>query len=216
MKAVENVGMSARYVRYAMAAARRFSNRNAYSDLGIDKLKALSILDEEQIETLDKGGDVNGLTLDDIDRMSTRELRENLRKAREQTKKEKDHRKKEREAQEAAIAQKEQKINELDQQLRYQQPPTKEQAAFANLTQYTVPYTFALAEISAGIRKAHSILCEAEKTSLADVQQISAWLNQFDGEMVNINELKQCWTDEVDEPSEWVDGTAQIISGWKD
>jgi hypothetical protein len=213
LETLERLNMAPRSAQYAMLAARKFSNAPTLAHLGDSKAKALTVLEEDDIKTLEDGGKVNGMTLSDIERMTMNELRKNLQKSDDALKKEKDARKKDRETQEAAIAQKEQKINELDQQLRYQQPPAKEQLAFAALTQYTVPYTFALAEISAGIRKAHSILCEAEKTSRANVQQISDWLKQFDGEMENIIALKQCWTDEVDEPGEWVDGNAEIIFG---
>jgi hypothetical protein len=183
-----------------MAAARKFSNSQSIATLGNTKMMALSILDEEQIDALDTGGDVNGLTLDDIDRMSTREVREKLRAEREKVKKEKDQRKKDREAQEAAIAQKEQKINELDQQLRYQQPPAKEQLALAELQKLNEPYTFVLARINAGIREAYNLVREAEKIKGVNLQQISEWLNQFDIEMQAFNTSRESWLTEVDEP----------------
>jgi hypothetical protein len=198
-KALENVGLSHRGANYAMAAARKFSNSQMFANLGASKMIALTVLDDDDVSTLASGGDVNGMTLDDIDRMSNRELRENFRKEREKVKKEKEARKKDREAQEKAIAQKEMKINELDQQLRYQQPPTKEQIALAELQKINEPYTFALSRINAAIREALSLVREAEKTPGVDALQLSEWLNQFDMEMQAFDSLKESWLSEIDE-----------------
>lgn len=41
------------------------------------------VLDNEELDELADGGTVAGLTLDDVDRMSVRELRQALREARE-------------------------------------------------------------------------------------------------------------------------------------
>jgi hypothetical protein len=198
MKTLETLGMAVRSAQYAMLAARKFSNTPTLAHLDSSKVKALTVLEEDKIEMLEKGGDVNGMRLDDIDRMSVSELRKGLREANEKVKKEKSARQKDREVQEEAIAQKEMKINELDQQLRYQQPPTKEQTALAALQKFTTSYTFALTEILGGIRKAYNLVCEAEKTPGVNVQQLNEWLGQFDIEMRAFNTAKQGWLDEVD------------------
>jgi hypothetical protein len=147
MQVLETAGMTYRSAAYAMAAARRFANVPTLAHLESSKMIALTVLDDDEIDTLEKGGNIAGMTLDDIERMSVRELRENLRKEREKVKTEKEGRKKDRETQDAAIAQKEMKINELDQQLRYQQPSTKEQRAVAALFALAAPYSFALADV---------------------------------------------------------------------
>jgi hypothetical protein len=166
IKRLETLGIAYRLAAYAMAAARKFSNVPTLAHLETSKMKALTVLDDDEIEILKDGGMIRGKTLDDISRMSTRELREYARKKDDALKKEKEARQKDREAQEKAIAQKEMKINELDQQLRYQQPPTKEQLALAELQKINEPYTFALSRINAAIR-------EAEKTPGADALQLS-------------------------------------------
>ncbi|MDR1096315.1 MAG: hypothetical protein LBL31_07985 [Spirochaetaceae bacterium] len=163
LESLGRLGMAERSARYAMAAARRFSNRHTCADLPVSKMRALTVLDDDEIDTLEKGGSIAGMALDDIERMSVRELRENLRKEREKVKTEKEGRKKDRETQDAAIAQKELKINELDQQLRYQQPPTKEQRAVAGLFALAAPYSFALAEVNGTVRKAFALVKEAKK-----------------------------------------------------
>jgi hypothetical protein len=201
LESLGRLGMVSRSARYAMSAARRFSNRQSIADLGTTKMIALTVLDDDDIKTLESGGEVKGMTLDDIDRMTTRELRENLRKDKELLKKEKEARKKDREIQEAAIAQKELKINELDQQLRYQQPPTKQQLALAALRKMNEPYTFALARINGAIREAYNLVREAEKTPGVDALQLNEWLNQFDIEMQAFNTARESWTNEIDNAS---------------
>jgi hypothetical protein len=138
------------------------------------------------------------MTLDDIDRMTNRELRENLRKEKKKVEEERDTRKRERKTQEDVIARKEAKINELDQMLRYQQPPTKERLAQSALDGLTKDYTYALGEVNGAIRKAHALLIRAEKIEGVNVQQLSDWLNQFDIEMRAFADLCQTWTDEIE------------------
>jgi hypothetical protein len=79
LKVLENVDMSIRGANYAMSAARKFGNSQTFANLGSSKMIALTVLDDDQIQTLEDGGDVNGMKLDDIDRMTNRELQKNLR-----------------------------------------------------------------------------------------------------------------------------------------
>ncbi|ENM0085636.1 DUF3102 domain-containing protein [Salmonella enterica] len=57
--------------------------RSALSVLGKTKLYELMVLDDEELDDLADGGTVAGATLDDIDRMTSRELRRTLRKTKE-------------------------------------------------------------------------------------------------------------------------------------
>ncbi|GHU44541.1 hypothetical protein FACS1894190_16020 [Spirochaetia bacterium] len=179
MASLERLGIAARTAQYAMLAARKFSNAPALAHLETAKMKVLTVLADDDVEALEKGGEVNGKNLDAISAMSYREVCEYARKTSDALKKEKDTRKKDRETQEAAIAQKERKINELDQQLRYRQPPTKEQLALAELQKLNEPYTFCLARINAGIREAYNLVREAEKIKGVNLQQISEWLRAY-------------------------------------
>ncbi|GAB6393630.1 MAG: hypothetical protein MdMp014T_3003 [Treponematales bacterium] len=192
MESLERMGLAYRSAAYAMAAARKFANVPTWADLEGPKLKALTVLDEEDIKNLEDGKAVDGLgTLDEIERMTTRELREALRK-------ERDKRKREKEAQERAIAQKEAKINELDQQLRYQQPPTKEQIAIAELARLTHDYTLTIAKVNGAIDEARQIINQAERIEGVNVQILSEWLNRFDADMERHHSLRDAWMDEVD------------------
>jgi len=126
MQVLENLNMAYRSAAYAMAAARKFGNVHTYAHLGDSKIRALTVLDDDSIQTLEDGGKAAGVTMDDVERMTVLELKAALRKEREK-------RKNEKTAQEGAISKKEEKINELEQQLRYQDPPTKEQLAAVTL-----------------------------------------------------------------------------------
>jgi hypothetical protein len=198
IESLNRLGMTVRPAQYMMLAARKFSNTNSNSHLEPTKLRALSVLDEDDIKILESGGEVRGMTLDDIDRMTSRELRENLRKDREQVKKEKEGRKKDRTAFEQSMLQKDAKINELDMRLSGQEPPTKEQIAQIALVKMTPEYSIAIARVNGAIREAHALVAEAEKIEGIDAQRLSEWLNQFSPDMQTFHDLAGTWTDEID------------------
>jgi len=192
LSVIERLGFGVRTAQTAMLAARRFSNAQSIAHLDTTKLHILTVLDEEDVKELGKGGEVKGVgTLDDIERMTTRELREALHK-------ERDKRKREKEAQERAIAQKEAKINELDQQLRYQQPPTKEQVAIAELARLDDDYFHELAGAMAALRKAVDILNRAQCVPGVNVQILSDWVGKYNDEMVLLNGVREEFIDLID------------------
>ncbi|MDR2941795.1 MAG: DUF3102 domain-containing protein [Treponema sp.] len=195
MASLERIGIPQTTANYAMAVVIKFgSNSQALGNLGTTKIQMLTVLDEPDIKALVKDGVTGNLSLDEIDRMTTRELREAIRKEREKHQRDVDVREK-------AIKQKEVKISELDEQLRHQQPPTKEQIAQAALQKFNEPYTFVLARINGGIREAYNIVREAEKIPGVNALQLNEWLNQFDIEMQAFDNAKQGWLDEVDNAS---------------
>jgi hypothetical protein len=213
LKTIENVNMTPRPVQCAMAAAIKFSNTKSISPSGTAKMIALSALDDDDMQKLEAGGDITGMNLDDIDRMSVRELRDNLRKEREKVKKEKENRKHGREAQEKAIAQKEAKINELDQQLRCQQPPTKEQIAIAELSRLDDGYFHELTAAMAAMRKAADILGRAQCVPGVDVQILNDWTAKYNDEMVLLNGVHEEFTGIIDNLHPAAKGEYQAMFG---
>ncbi|MCL2601349.1 MAG: hypothetical protein FWD91_00900 [Treponema sp.] len=121
---IEKYGMAYRSAAYAMTAARKFANVQSIAHLGTTKMIALSVLDDDDVETLEKGGSIKGMTVDDIDRMTVRELKENLRKEEEKVKKEKEARKKDREAFEKSLTAKDQKLNDYELREAGMEPPS--------------------------------------------------------------------------------------------
>ena len=102
--------------RLIQATTKYFSpklshHRSALSVLGRTKLYELMVLEDEPLAALATGGSVAGLTLDAVDRMTSRELRAALRDARETVA-----------AKERLLEVKSKKIDDLDTALAKRQP----------------------------------------------------------------------------------------------
>ncbi|HAW1187107.1 TPA: DUF3102 domain-containing protein [Escherichia coli] len=116
------LGLAPQVARRMMQASMKFlgnedesPKRSTLSVLGKAKLYDLMVLDNEELDELADGGTVAGLTLDDVDRMSVRELRQALREARETNA-----------AQQRVLADKNEKIDSLSTRLEKKsriQPP---------------------------------------------------------------------------------------------
>ena len=82
---VEQLGFSARMAQKFMSATLKFSKANSSSLLKSagtqTKLLELVVLDDAEIEALDSGESVRGLTLDEIETMSVSELKSALRES---------------------------------------------------------------------------------------------------------------------------------------
>jgi len=84
--AVEALGFSPHSARKFMQATLKFSKQStstvlAKAAVSQSNLLELMVLDDEELDALGSGESVNGITLDDVERMSTRELRAALRTA---------------------------------------------------------------------------------------------------------------------------------------
>ncbi|WP_107976320.1 hypothetical protein [Neisseria mucosa] len=107
-----------------MSATRRFATPQMQKaqaklmDLGKSKLLELLVEDDVTLVELAEGGDINGHTLDDIDRMTRNELRAALRESRETA-----------EAKDKVIADKNKKVDELAEKLAKKQTGVKEPKA---------------------------------------------------------------------------------------
>ena len=108
----KRLGMSKRTCQRFMSAAVKFANTKQITSAiqGRSNLLELVTLDDDDLKALDEGGTVAGLVLDEIDSMTTSELREQLREHKENLKKERD-------SHQRMLARKDDKINELDKQL---------------------------------------------------------------------------------------------------
>ena len=168
--ALEELGMAERSARYAMAAALKFSNRQTTAVLGNEKIRALTVLDDDSIKNLEDGGVLVGVgTLDDIERMTVRELKAALRE-------EKKKRKEDREAQEAAISQKEKKLNELEMELRYREPPTKEQLAQAALDELKKKFFLQVGEASHALHNLMLTIIQAQEIPDVNITQLQGFI----------------------------------------
>ena len=160
----------------------KFPNLQALADFPRATLVALTVLDDEQAAELDETGELEGVgTVDEIKQMTYRELQSALRE-------EKKKRKEERKAQEEAISQKERKLNELEQELRYRQPPTKEDIAQAKLDEKRKPLFTAIMsgieDLSVAIDRVEDI-CRTDDVQL---DQLTRLARSFDCEMSLLKE----------------------------
>ena len=119
--AEQELGLHARETQRLMMATNRFATPQMQKaapklmNLGKSKLLELLVEEDEAVVDLADGGELNGHTLDDVERMSVRELRKALRDAREETT-----------AARKVSAEKDTKINDLSEKLAKKQSSVKE------------------------------------------------------------------------------------------
>ena len=113
MKAVEDVGLGYKTAKRFMSCALRFieadTGKVKYPQLvqqSSTKIYDLVILDDDDLKALEEGSSVSNITLDDVDKLTTRELRKKLREAKEEKK-----------ALESVINSKNTKLNEMEKEL---------------------------------------------------------------------------------------------------
>jgi hypothetical protein len=84
IESLDRLGIEQSMARRFISAMEKFSNRASTHVLGLPglnqtKLLELLVLDDGEIESLDQGDTIRGITLDDVDCMSVSELRRALR-----------------------------------------------------------------------------------------------------------------------------------------
>ncbi len=117
-KRVEMLNFTPRMAQKFMSAVLKFSKTNSSSLLqkagNQTKLLELVTLDDDEIQVIEQGGSIGELSLDSIETMSARELKDELRKI-----------KADKEAADLLLQKKDQKINELDAKLTKLQSPVQ-------------------------------------------------------------------------------------------
>lgn len=162
LEALDQIGLHPRAAQRAIQATVRFSPPNAsapthLAQLGQTKLIELLALDDDDIEELRDGGSVAGLSLDSIERMSSRELRTALRK-------EKTERQRDKDVHERVLKTKNEKIDDLDKRLtrRDSAPPAVRYEALREELWQTVT------EVGHPLLKIEQILTEIREIEEAD------------------------------------------------
>jgi len=82
--ALGRIGVAPRFAQRAMQAAVKLKDRPNLQKLGVTKALELLAEDGDTLVELERGGTVANLTLDEIDQMSVREVREALRRERQE------------------------------------------------------------------------------------------------------------------------------------
>ncbi|WP_413599141.1 DUF3102 domain-containing protein [Citrobacter freundii] len=153
-----DLGLEPRVARRMMQASVKFlgngdqnSKRTALTVLGKTKLYELMVLDDEELDALADGGTVAGATLDDIDRMTSRELKAALREARETNA-----------AQQRVLADKNEKIDTLSTKLEKKsriQPPKPDEEVKKLRAEVTALAVEAESAIAVRLSSAFETLC---------------------------------------------------------
>lgn len=161
-------GIPQRMARKYMQAAIKVQERPKLEELGAGKVLELLSEDDDTLDALEEGGTVAGLTLDEVDRMSVRELREALRAER----KERDE---EKAADEEIIRSKDERINKLMRDRRKGGPErqVRERAEelLRDADEAAVEATSAIARLRDLCTAVDELYEEAELTRDADVAE---------------------------------------------
>ncbi|EEW0907546.1 DUF3102 domain-containing protein [Escherichia coli O4] len=151
------LSMSKRTAQVMMQASIKYlspqleSKAQTFALLGKAKLFELMTEDDENLAELADGGTVAGLTLDDVDRMSVRELRQALREARETNA-----------AQQRVLADKNEKIDSLSTRLEKKsriQPPEPDEEVKKLRAEMTALAVEAESAIAVRLSSAFETLC---------------------------------------------------------
>ena len=153
----EQLGLAERTARLVMQAAVKYcspeleSKRQALAVLGKTKLFELMTEDDEDLVELADGGTIAGMSLDDIDRMTSRELKAALREARETNA-----------AQQRVLADKNEKIDSLSTRLEKKsriQPPKPDEEVKKLRAEVTALAVEAESAIAVQLSGAFETLC---------------------------------------------------------
>jgi len=145
------------------------SNSATLQNLGPSKARYLTFFTKEEIDTYGKGGPLGAIPHDDVAKMSTRELEAEVRELR---KKRDDDRK----SSDKAIFMKEKKISELEAQLRWQGPPTKEQLAGAKLGEYLKPFDTQLQDAIFAMNSCIDMITEVQRIEAIGYAQLNDFI----------------------------------------
>ena len=175
LQTLSQIGIHDRFAERAMHAARRFSKFDNLSNLNASKMAALEDLTEKELDELDKGKDVLGLNLDDIDLMTAKEVRETAREGRKQlveTLKRHDEKVK---SLEAVIRQKSTKIDDLEYEVRQGGPRTQEQLAAVSLDPLKKKLFEHVLMAQYYLDEAVKVVVQAQKVEGATFPQLQEW-----------------------------------------
>jgi hypothetical protein len=195
----QQIGMSSRTAQRFMSAALKCIGQQGRREklLGLDRSKVMELvsLDDDALDELDKTGRLSqmALELDDIDRMSTTELRQRLRE-RDQTIAAKDK----------VLSKKDERINRLEERLERPYAPSPEsEAASAEEQALLDGIRAATMEAHAGLLKLAAAARDLSTSAVSDSLRSAAhtdvqWLAQRLAELatesgieINLDEIAQ-------------------------
>ena len=201
----EVFGMSVRAAQQLTQATRRFATpqmqkaQSKLMELGKSKLLELLVEEDETLTELADGGEVNGMTLDDVDRMTVRELRAALRESRDTA-----------EAKDKIIADKNKKVDELAEKLAKKQTgkePKPEDVGSELTMQLSGLEVAARSDLSRFAEVFEQMLAHGEANGYDHRPQMVAAINQI---IRDAETLRERFTLPQEAPTnakpEWLDG----------
>lgn len=201
----EVFGMSVRAAQQLTQATRRFATpqmqkaQSKLMELGKSKLLELLVEEDEALADLADGGDINGHTLDDVERMTVRELRAALRESRDTA-----------EAKDKIIADKNKKVDELAEKLAKKQTgkePSPEDVGSELTMQLSGLEVAARSDLSRFAEVFEQMLAHGEANGYDHRPQMVAAINQI---IRDAETLRERFTLPQEAPTnakpEWLDG----------
>lgn len=149
-------------------------NDSPVNHFGKRQVRAILTLDGPTIKTYLEGGDLGAIPHDDVEKMSSRELEEEVRKLRAERKKQDEEHVKQIEAVENVVRKKESKISELEMELAGKQPPTKEELAEQSLKEIRKQMIIRFSSMNAELDELNRLLARAQKTEGVTVDQLDS------------------------------------------
>ena len=131
LTSLEKIGIAKRAAQKMMQVAVKFLDDAGLPKaptlalLPASKLYELALMDDDDIEALTEAGTVAGLSLEDADKMTTRELRAEIRKLKKEKKDAEEKILSDRDIQDQLLQDKNKKIDELDREIRTLSDPAK-------------------------------------------------------------------------------------------
>jgi hypothetical protein len=170
MTSLERIGLEQSVANKTMFTVRKFIearivNSETIPNLSPTKLYEIALLDPEDIEDLGTGGTVAGKTLDDLEKMTVREIKEAFRKERED-------RKAKDAAREDVIKAKNDKIDDLERQLRGTPDWSPRERAKFKLYDFQKNFVAGCQDIRAQIRVLRQLLADASTVPAVELDQI--------------------------------------------
>jgi len=213
MASLERIGVPKTIAYYAMSVVLKFGpNFPPAGNLGVEKLKMLTVFEEKEIEEYVKGGPLGSIPHDDVEKMSKRELQAAIREERKK-------RDEDRKSTDKAVFMKEKKISELEAQLRWKEPPTKEQLAGAKLDEWLQPFNAQLQDAIFAMNRCIDMITQVQRIEAVGYAQLNDFVLKHTEGIAMITEafgelqgaINDIHIDKIDESEKAADGAFDII-----
>jgi predicted ribosome quality control (RQC) complex YloA/Tae2 family protein len=152
--------------------------------LGVGQFRALTTFEKPVVEEYFKGGPLGDIPHDEVATMPRSELEAEARRLQKKVKED-------RKAQDNAIYQKEKKINDLERELRYREPPTKEQLAQAKLDEIGKEFLKLLVEASDSMEQCKIRVLEAQRVEGVTPILLDNWQLRYNDYIEDLNKTRE-------------------------